>query len=34
MLPSSLVKVLNQLTQELNTAHRCFLVQLNGTHDS
>ena len=34
VLPSSLLRLPNQLKQELNTAHWCFLVQLNGTHDS
>ena len=36
VLPSSLLKFLNQLTQQLNTVHDhcCFLAQLNGTHDS
>ena len=29
-----LLKFPNQLTQELNTAHWSFGVQLNGTHDS
>ena len=34
VLPSSLLKFPTRLTQELNTAHGCFLVQVNGTHDS
>ena len=33
VLPLTLLKFTNQLTQELNTAHWCFLV-LNGTNDS